>query len=155
MLGIETKLSTAYYLQMDGQTERVNQELEQYLCMFIDHRQKQWPEQLEMAEFAYNNKIHSAIKVLSFRANCGQDPRMGFEERRRGRYEAAGEFVERIKKIQEEAKAALKKAQEEIKQYTDRKRREGEKYQKGDLVMLSTKDLKWQMKEKRTEKLTE
>jgi len=44
MLGIESKLSTAFHPQIDGQTERVNQELEQYLRMFIDHRQEQWPE---------------------------------------------------------------------------------------------------------------
>jgi len=37
MLGIDTKLSTAYYPQTDGQTERMNQDLEQYLRMFIDH----------------------------------------------------------------------------------------------------------------------
>jgi len=99
MLGIETKLSTAYHLQIDGQTERVNQELKQYLCMFINHRQKQWPEWLEIVEFAYNNKIHLATKVLPFRANYGQDLRIGFEGRRRGRHKAAGEFVERMKRI--------------------------------------------------------
>jgi len=80
---------------------------------------------------------------------------MEFEERQRGRYKVAGEFVERMKEIQEEVRAALKKAQEEMKQYADRKRREEDKYQKGDLVILSTKDLKWQMKERRMEKLTE
>ena len=67
--------------------------------MFIDHRQEQWPEWLGTVEFAYNNKIHSAMKVSPFRANSRQDPRMGFEERRRGRYKAAEEFVERIKRI--------------------------------------------------------
>jgi len=44
MLGIKSKLSTAFHPQTDGQTERVNQELKQYLRMFIDHRQEQWPE---------------------------------------------------------------------------------------------------------------
>jgi len=44
MLGIKSKLSMAFYPQTDGQTERVNQKLEQYLRMFIDHRQEQWPE---------------------------------------------------------------------------------------------------------------
>ena len=44
MLGIKSKLSTAFHSQTDGQTERVNQELKQYLRMFINHRQEQWPE---------------------------------------------------------------------------------------------------------------
>jgi len=44
MVGIKTKLSTAFHPQMDRQTERMNQELEQYLRFFIEHRQKNWPE---------------------------------------------------------------------------------------------------------------
>jgi len=44
MLGIETKLLTLYHPQIDRQIERMNQELEQYLRFFVDHRQKDWPE---------------------------------------------------------------------------------------------------------------
>jgi len=44
MLGIETKLLTSFHPQTDGQTERMNQELEQYLQFFVDYRQKYWPE---------------------------------------------------------------------------------------------------------------
>jgi len=155
ILGIESKLSMASHPQTNGQTERVNQELEQYLRMFIDHRQEQWPNWLGTAEFAYNNKTHSSTKVLPFKANYGQDPRMGFEMRRKGKYEGTEKFIMKIKKIQEEAKVALGKAQEEMKKYTDRKRAEVDKYKVGDLVMLSTKDLKYQMVRRRTEKLTE
>ena len=154
LLGIQTKLSTAYHPQTDGQTERINQELEQYLRVFIDHRQEQWPDWLGMVEFAYNNKIHIATKILLFKANYGQDPRMGFEGRRKGKYKVAGKFVERIKKIQEEAKAVLGKVQEEMKKFANRRQREEEEYRVEDLVLLSTKDLKWQMKERRSEKLT-
>jgi len=68
---------------------------------------------------------------------------MGFEGRRKEKYEAAGKFVERIKKIQEEAKAVLGKAQEEIKKFANRRQREEEEYRVGNLVLLSTKDLKW------------
>jgi len=155
LLGIQTKLSTAYHPQTDGQTERINQELEQYLRVFINHRQEQWPDWLGTAEFAYNNKIYTAIKILPFKANYGQDPRMGFEGRRKRKYEAVGKFVQRMKKIQEEAKVVLEKAQEEMKKFANRRRRKGEEYKVGDLVLLSTKDLKWQMKERRLEKLTE
>ena len=44
MLEIKTKLLTTSHPQIDGQTERMNQELEQYLRFFIKHRQKNWPE---------------------------------------------------------------------------------------------------------------
>jgi len=148
-------LSTAFHPQTDGQTERVNQELEQYLRMFIDYRQEQWPDWLGTAEFAYNNKTYSSTKMSPFKANYRQDPRMGFEMRRKGKYEGAEKFVTKIKEIQEEAKAALGKAQEEIKKYADRKRAEVDEYKVEDLVMLSTKDLKYQMARRRTEKLME
>ena len=155
MLGIESKLSTAFHPQTDGQMERVNQELEQYLRMFIDHRQEQWPEWLGTAEFAYNNKVHSSTQTTPFKANYGQDPRMGFEGRKKGKYKGAEKFVMKMKEIQKEAKAALGKAQEEMKKYADRKRGDVDEYKVGDLVMLSTKDLKYQMVKRRTEKLME
>jgi len=123
--------------------------------MFIDHRQEQWLDWLGTAEFAYNNKAHSSTKMSSFKANYKQDPRMGFETRRKGKYEGAEKFMTKMKEIQEEAKAALEKVQEEIKKYVDRKRAEVNEYKVGDLVMLSTKDLKYQMIGRRIEKLTE
>ena len=132
----------AYHSQTDRQTERINQKLEQYLRVFIDHRQEQWSDWLGTAEFTYNNKIHAATKISPFKANCDQDPRMGFKGRRKGKYEVAEKFVERMKRVQEEAKAALGKAQEEMKKFANRKCREREEYRVGDLVLLSMKDLK-------------
>ena len=58
-----------------------------------------------------------------------------------------------MQKIQEKAKVVLKKAQDKIKKFTDRKQSKEEKYKVEDLVSLSTKDLKWQMKKKQSEKL--
>ena len=77
MLGIKTKLSIVFHPQTDGQTERMNQELEQYLQFFIEHRQKDWPEWLAAAEFAINNKVHMATKVSTFMANYSKELRMG------------------------------------------------------------------------------
>jgi len=91
--------------------------------------------------------------MLSFKANYGQDPRIGFKIRKKGKYKGAEKFMTKMKEIQEEAKAALEKAQEEMKKYVDRKRGEANEYKIGNLVMLSTKDLKYQMTGRRTEKL--
>jgi len=155
MLGIESKMSTVFYPQIDGQTERVNQELEQYLRMFIDHMQEQRPDWLGTAEFGYNNKAHSSTKMSPFKANYRQDPRMGFEIRKKRKYEGAEKFVTKMKEIQEEAKVTLRKAQEKMKKYADKKRTKVNEYKVGDLVMLSTKDLKYQIVRRRTEKLME
>jgi len=62
-----------------------------------------------MAEFTYNNKIHTATKILPFKANYSQDLRMEFKGRRKEKYKVAGKFVERMKKIQKKAKAMLGK----------------------------------------------
>jgi len=99
--------------------------------------------------------VNTSTKVSPFKANSSRDLRMGFKMRRRGKSEGAKEFMERMKKTQEEAQAVLKRAQEEMKKQADRKRGEAEEYQVRDLVLLSTKDLKWQIKERRTEKLME
>ena len=152
MLGIQTKLSMAFHPQTDGQMERMNQELEQYLQFFIEHRQKDWPK-WSAAEFAINNKAHTATKVLPFMANYRKEMRMEGDIRKKGKVESATEFVEKMKKVHEEAEAALRKMQEEMKKYADKGRKEMEKWKKGDQILLSTKDLVF--KERPSKKLTE
>jgi len=71
-------------------------------------------------------------------ANYG---RMGGDIQKKGKVEKATEFMKRMKRVQEEAGSALKKAQEEMKRQADKKRKETEDWKKGDKVMLSTKDL--------------
>ena len=100
--------------------------MEQYLWFFIDHRQKDWPEWLASAEFVINNKVYLATKVSPFMANYGKELRMRRDIRKKEKVEKAMEFVERMKRIQEEAGAALKKVQEDIKRQADRKRKESE-----------------------------
>ena len=153
ILGIKTRLFTVFHPQTDGQTEQMNQELEQYLRFFVEHRQKDWPEWLASAEFAVNNKAHTTTKVLPFIANYGRELRIGGDIRKKGKVESVMEFVERIKKVHEEAGAALKKMQEEMKRYANRSRKETEDWKKGDRVLLSTKDLVF--KERSVRKLTE
>ena len=155
MLGIETKLSMAYHPETDGQTERTNQELEQYLRMYVNHRQNNWSEWLATAEFAFNNKVHTATKMSLFQVNYGREPRMGFDIRKKGKNEKAEEFVKEMKERHEEARAALVKSQEEMKRQADRSRKEVEEYRVGDKVLISTKDFSAELMKRATKKLTE
>jgi len=93
----------------------MNQELKQYLRFFVDHKQKDWPEWLASAEFVVNNKVHTATKVSSFMTNYGRELRIRDNIRKREKVEKATEFVEKMKKVHEEAEVALKKAQEDMK----------------------------------------
>ena len=107
----------------------------------MDHKQKDWPEWLALAEFVVNNKVYTATKVLPFMANYERELRMGGNIRTKGKVEKAMEFVEKMKKVYEKAGAALKKAQEDMKRQVERGRKENKDWKKGDRVLLSTKDL--------------
>jgi len=67
------------------------------------------------AELVVNNKTHSATKVFLFMENYGRELKMGIDIRKKEKVEKMTEFSERMKKIQEEVLAVLKKAQEKIK----------------------------------------
>ena len=88
----------------------MNQELEQYLQFFVDHKQKDWLKWLVLAEFTINNKAHLTTKVSLFMANYGRELRIGVDIRKKGKMKKATKFVEKVKKMQEEVRAVLKKA---------------------------------------------
>jgi len=94
-----------------------------------------------LAEFAVNNKVHMATKMSPFMVNYGRKLQMGGDIRKKEKVERAAEFVERMKKMHEEAGVVLKKAQEDMKKQADQRRKETEDWKRGDRVMLSTKDL--------------
>jgi hypothetical protein len=142
LLGIEGASSTAYHPQTDGQTERVNQELEQFLRLFVNERQDNWFDLLPLAEFAYNNHVHASTQFTPFYLDGGRHPRMGFEPARPSHVEAANDFVGRIKSTVEEAKAALTKARDEMTLYYNRHREQAPEYKVGDLVYVSAEDFR-------------
>ena len=98
MLRIETKLLMLFHLQIDEQTEQMNQELEQYLRLFVNHRQKDWLEYLVLAKFIVNNKVYLVTKVFLFIVNYGRELRMETDIRRKGKIEKIMKFIERMKK---------------------------------------------------------
>jgi len=142
LLGIKMLTSTAYHPQTDGQTERVNQELEQYLRLFCNERQDDWDELLPEAEFAYNNHVHASTQSTPFLLDTGCNPRMGFEPRQRPtRNESVQEFVDRMKAAEDEAKSALAKAKDDMAKYYNRHRNPAPEYHPGDKVFLEASDI--------------
>ena len=77
---------------------------------FIEYRQRDWPEWLAIAEFVVNNKVHSATKISLFIAIYGRELKIGVDIRRKEKVEKVTEFAKRMRKIQEETRAVLKKA---------------------------------------------
>jgi hypothetical protein len=75
-LAIERKLSTAFYLQTDGQTEQMNAIMEQYLRAFVNYQQDNCTSWLPMAEFASDNHTSEITGCSPFFGNYGFHPRM-------------------------------------------------------------------------------
>jgi hypothetical protein len=141
LLGITQNPSTAYHPQTDGQTERMNQSIEQYLRLFVNHRQDNWKEWLPLVEFSYNNSIHSATKETPFFLNYGQHPWTGKEASRTPRVPAAGQFAHQMKSIHEEAAAALRQSADKAKRSHDAHARPSTEYKPGSKVYLEATNI--------------
>jgi antitoxin component of RelBE/YafQ-DinJ toxin-antitoxin module len=141
LLGIHIAASTVYHLQTDGQTEHVNQELEQYLWLFMSKQRDDWDELLPLAEFQYNNHIHTVTHKTPFMLDTGCHPRMGFEPRQqRSRLETVNEFKDRMEGALEEAKAVLAKSKDDMARYYNRRRSPTPSFKPGDRVYLDASD---------------
>jgi hypothetical protein len=142
LLRIQVAASTAYHPQTDGQTERVNQELEQYLRLFVNERQDDWSELTPLAEFQYNNHIHSSTHQTPFMLDTGRHPIMGFEPNEGdSRLEMVNEFKGRMEDSLKEAKAALVKAKSDMERYYNRRRNPAPALVPGEKVFLDANDI--------------
>jgi transposase InsO family protein len=145
ILGIVPKLSTSFHPQTDGQTERLNSIIEQYLRMNVDYLQKDWEEMLALGEMAYNNAVQSSTKFSPWFLNKGFHPRMpnSLELDKEDTPIRAEERLKRLKEVWEEARTNLERAQEEQKKFADRKRRdvEEEAFTEGRRVWLNSRNI--------------
>lgn len=80
MAGVKLQMSSTYHPQTDGQTERVNQCMETFLCFFVQACPKQWIHWLHLAEYWYNTSWHSALNRSPSQVLYGRSPRsLGIE----------------------------------------------------------------------------
>jgi len=141
LLGIERNPSTAYHPITDGQTKRINQEIEQYLRIFINERQNDWADWLSMAQFTYNDKVHSSTGHSLFFLNYGRHPYKGTEPRMKVTNKSAMDFKAELEEMRREAMAALKKAAEDMKRYYDKGKQPAKQYKAGDRVYVEGKNI--------------
>jgi len=135
--------STAWHPQTNGQTEHVNQELDQYLQLFVNKRQDDWYDLLPLVEFQHNNHVHSATQHPPFLLDTGRLPCMGFEPRQNpSGLETVNKFMERMRMAIKEAKSAIHKAQDDMKRYYDRRRTPAPVFNPGDKVFLNASDIR-------------
>jgi len=78
-LGVRLRHASAFHPETDGQTERINAAIEQYLRAFMNFHQDDWVDWLPLAEFASNNTASETTGVSPFFANYGFHPKLGVE----------------------------------------------------------------------------
>eukprot|EP00253_Pinus_taeda_P017239 PITA_17239 len=135
-LGTQLSFSTAHHPQTDGQTERVNQVLEDMLRSYVMQQPTRWEEYLHLVEFAYNNGYHSSLKMSPFEVLYGRKCRTpsswgGPEDK----FLLGPEMLEEMEVMVKRVRANLKMAQDRQKNFADRKRTFKE-YQVGEHVYI-------------------
>jgi hypothetical protein len=108
-LGIKQKLSSAFHPETDGQTERTNRVLEEYLRHYVNPHQDDWDEWLPMAEFAYNNSVHAAtVRHTPFFLCYGRHPKLpGGLKPPGSNFPAVDVFVKNVAQVVMQAKEKL------------------------------------------------
>jgi hypothetical protein len=141
LLGIKLVTSMAYHPQMDSQTECVNQEMEQFLCLFVNECQDDWDKHLPLGEFAYNH-VHSSTQQTLFMVDTGRQPCMGFEPQQlQSHVKLVNEFKDHMARGLEEARVAFTKAKDEYVLYYNRCRTPAPKLKPSDLVWIDNSDI--------------
>ena len=151
LLGIEARRSTAFHPQTDGQTERVNQVLEQYLRAFVNWEQDNWVDLLPFAEYCYNNTEHSATKQTPFFGCYGRHPVDNWPQAGvQTKTPSAEDWVNDLKAMQDQMKKNLEGAQARMVKYYDaRVAKEQPTFKKGDWVMVKATNIQTMRKSKK------
>jgi hypothetical protein len=137
-------LTSAYHPETDGQTERQNQTLEQYLRIYCTLEQDDWTLWISIAEFAYNDSVHATTGVTPFRANLGRNPRsanwptMALGE---GESPLGESMAAKLLLLQTECKKKIIAANAYQKEYSDMKRLPIP-FKVGDQVLVSNRHIR-------------
>jgi hypothetical protein len=144
VLKIKQRMSTSFHPQTDGQTERVNAILEQYLRAYCNYQQDNWVELLSFAEFAYNNSISATTKVSPFFANYGYHPRYEIPANSDQASAPADleAFMKPLKSLESHLKNEILWAQDAMSEQANKHHTPAPVYKEGDLAWLLRRNVK-------------
>ncbi|KAJ1701330.1 hypothetical protein LUZ63_001109 [Rhynchospora breviuscula] len=143
-IGVQLNLSTAYHPQSDGQTERLNQCLEQYLRCMVFEPQKKWCKWLPLAEYWYNTCYQQSLNTSPFYALYGyHPPLLPFEDIIKSSNQAVNELLKDRQQVLASLRDSLIKAQARMKKYADLHRTE-RSFEVSDWVYLKIQPYKQQ-----------
>ena len=144
LLGTQHNLSSAFRPQTDGQSERTNRFIQDYLRGLVNPFQDDWDEYISLAEFAYNSRFHSTIGMSPFEANIGYKPYTPADVERDPEFEVlskeAQQLVLKQQAFLQMARDKMAESQDRMKYYYDRNRSQ-QMFEIGELVLLDNKNL--------------
>lgn len=134
--------TSGYHPEGDGQTERVNQTLEQYLRIYCNYQQDNWSSLLPLAEFAYNNTPNVSTGVSPFFANKGYHPNLSIHPERELASARACTFATDLDELHQELRQNLADAQARYQKPADARRKAPPPLKIGDQVFIKSKFIK-------------
>jgi hypothetical protein len=143
LLGIQTNMSTAYHPQTDGQSERTNQWLEQYLRIYVNHAQDNWASFLPLAQFVHNSWSSSTTGFSPFDLLIGFTPTLDTSGVTQLALPLLGNRKEELECLRAHAKEAILHAQRLLTIHNERQRGQNKftPFQVGDKVWLEGTNL--------------
>jgi hypothetical protein len=140
--GVRRKLSTAYHPETDGQTERTNRTLKQYLRTYCNYKQNNWVSLLPMAQITYNNKVAESTGETPYYALHGKHPNLFERNFPSVKAEAATRTLEEMKEVHRKMQEIMKKKQLQQNENINKHRKTAPQLKRGDKVYLLTKNLR-------------
>lgn len=141
LLGATASLSSGFHPQSNGQTERLNQELEATLRSLAMDNPSSWSSWLPWAEYAHNTLQSSATKVSPFQCQFGFQPPLFPEQEEDAGVPSVHHFMRRCRKTWKKVRKALLRTSKSNQAQANRRRRPAQHFRPGQRVWLSSKDL--------------
>jgi RNase H-like domain found in reverse transcriptase/Reverse transcriptase (RNA-dependent DNA polymerase)/Integrase zinc binding domain/Chromo (CHRromatin Organisation MOdifier) domain len=141
-LDMKLRFTSGYHPEANGQTERVNQTLEQYLRVYCNYQQTNWSQLLPLAEFSYNNAPHATTKISPFFANKGYHPTITVHPERDLTSALARDLSVNLDELHAELRTQIAAAQTQYQSPADRLRLPAPEFKIGENAFVKAEFFK-------------